>query len=74
MPTVEEIVAEAREARAEKMAGLVSLVDLSRALGKDRSNVRRALKKIGASYAHVDPGGAAYVTKADASKVAERLA
>lgn len=74
MPTVEEIVAEAREARAAKIAGLVSMANLASALGRDRSNVRKAAKKLGIKYALVDIDGTSYFTGADASVIAERLA
>lgn len=74
MPTVEEIVAEAREANRAKMVGLVSLRELAVAMGRDKSNVRRAAKKMGIQYALVDLEGSCYLTKEDAAKVAERLA
>ena len=74
MPTVEEIVAEAREAKRIRMENLVSTAHLAAALGRDRSNVRRATKKLGIKYALVELDGTSYLTKEDAAKVAGRLA
>ena len=74
MPTVEEIVEEARRAREEKMASLVRLADLAAALGLDRSHVMKIAKRMGITYAYRDIVNAAYLTREDAARLAERLA
>jgi hypothetical protein len=74
MPTVEEIVEEVRLARTAKMAELVKLLDLAAALGKSGTNVARTCRKMGVKYVYSDIKGAAYLTRADAAKIAERLA
>jgi len=74
MPTVEEIVAEAREAKRARMANLVCVSDLASALGRHKSNIRRAAKKLGVGYALIDVDGVSYLTREDASKIAGRLA
>ena len=74
MPTVEEIVEEARQAKQDRLVELISVVELAKALGRDKSNVRRAAKKMGIQYALVDLYRTSYLTRVDAAKVAERLA
>jgi len=67
-------VAEVRAAKKARLSELVSLTDLSSALERDKSNVRRAAKKLGIKYALIELDGTGYLTRADATKVAERLA
>ena len=74
MPTVEEIVAEAREAKRARMANLVCVSDLASALGRHKSNIRRAAKKLGVGYALIDVDGVSYLTQDDATRIVERLA
>lgn len=74
MPTVEEIVEEARLAREARLETLVKVADLAVALNLHRSNVAKTCRKMGLEYAYTDRDCAAYITKADAAKVAERLA
>jgi len=74
MPTVEEIVEEARQAKREKMAGLIKVADLAATLGRDRSHTRKVIGRMGIDYAHQDNDGSTYITREDAAKLAERLA
>jgi len=73
MPTVDDIVAELREAKRQRLVGLVSLANLAVALNKDRSNVRKTAKKLGIKYAFIDNDGTSYLTQDDATLVAEKL-
>jgi hypothetical protein len=73
-PSVADIVEEVRQAKERKLAALVKLHDLADALGVDKSNARKACKRMGIDYAYKDLSGAGYITREDAIKIAERLA
>lgn len=71
MPTVEEIVAEVRAAKKQRLEGLVKIRDLASEIGIDTSSMARACRRMGVKYVCTDATRAAYITPEDATKLAE---